>query len=136
MSSDLTSVLETYLAWRAKEHSEGLNPALFLTRNGTPLARYTAENVFRRLRIRVGVLRHKGGRYQPRLHDLRHAAAVHRLISWYRQGADVQRLLPQLATYLGHIHIAATQRYLTMTPELLHEASRRFEQYASGGQHE
>src|SRR5689334_19576324 len=52
------------------------------------------------------------------------------LISWYRQGADVQRLLPQLATYLGHVHIAATQRYLTMTPELLHEASQRFERYA------
>jgi site-specific recombinase XerD len=82
------------------------------------------------------VLRYDGGRYQPRLHDLRHAAAVHRLISWYRQGADVQRLLPQLATYLGHIHIAATQRYLTMTPELLHEASQRFERYALGGHHE
>jgi len=136
MSPDLTSVLETYVAWRAKEHSAEANAALFLTRNGAPLARYTTENVFRRLRIRAGVLRNEGGRYQPRLHDLRHAAAVHRLISWYRQGADVQRLLPQLATYLGHIHIAATQRYLTMTPELLHEASRRFEQYASGGPHE
>src|SRR5262249_36215833 len=45
------------------------------------------------------------------------------LISWYRQGADVQRLLPHLATYLGHVHIAATQRYLTMTPELLREVS-------------
>jgi hypothetical protein len=53
-----------------------------------------------------------------------------------RQGADVQRLLPQLATYLGHVHIAATQRYLTLTPELLHEASQRFEHYARGGQHE
>jgi integrase/recombinase XerD len=136
MSPDLTRVLETYVAWRAKEHSAEANAALFLTRNGAPLARYTTENVFRRLRIRAGVLRNEGGRYQPRLHDLRHAAAVHRLISWYRQGADVQRLLPQLATYLGHIHIAATQRYLTMTPELLHEASRRFEQYASGGPHE
>jgi site-specific recombinase XerD len=133
MSPDLIGVLETYVAWRAKEHSAGATAALFLTRNGAPLARYTAENVFRRLRIRAGVLRHDGGRYQPRLHDLRHAAAIHRLISWYRQGADVQRLLPQLATYLGHIHIAATQRYLTMTPELLHEASRRFEQYACGG---
>ena len=136
MGPDLISVLETYVAGRAKEHSTGANAALFLTRNGAPLARYTAENVFRRLRTRAGVLRHDGGRDQPRLHDLRHAAAVHRLISWYRQGADVQRLLPQLATYLGHIHIAATQRYLTMTPELLHEASRRFEQYACGGQHE
>jgi site-specific recombinase XerD len=136
MSPALSSALKMYVAWRTKEHSTKPEAALFLTRNGNPLARYTAENVFRRLRVRAGVVRHDGGRYQPRLHDLRHAAAVHRLISWYRQGADVQRLLPKLATYLGHIHIAATQRYLTMTPELLHEASQRFERYACGGQHE
>ena len=48
----------------------------------------------------------------------------------------MQRLLPQLATYLGHVHIAATQRYLTLTPELLREASQRFERYAQEGQHE
>jgi site-specific recombinase XerD len=76
------------------------------------------------------VFHQDGGRYQPRLHDLRHAAVVHRLVYWYRQGADVQRLLPQLATYLGHVHIAATQHYLTLTAELLQEASKRFEQYA------
>jgi hypothetical protein len=58
------------------------------------------------------------------------------LISWYRQGAAVQRLLPPLATYLGHFHIAATQRYLTLTPELLSAAGRRFERYALGGRHE
>ncbi len=71
-----------------------------------------------------------GGRCQPRQHDLRHAAAVHRLVYWYRQGADVQRLLPQLAKYLGHVHITATERYLTLTAELLQEANKRFEQYA------
>jgi hypothetical protein len=38
------------------------------------------------------------------------------LTAWYRAGADVQRLLPQLSTYLGHVSIAATQVYLTMTP--------------------
>lgn len=42
----------------------------------------------------------------------------------------MQRLLPQLATYLGHVDVAATQRYLAMTPDLLREASRRFERYA------
>ena len=47
-----------------------------------------------------------GARYQPRLHDLRHTFAVHRLTSWYRQGADVQKLLPQLSVYLGHVHLA------------------------------
>ncbi|WP_209262655.1 hypothetical protein [Thiorhodococcus minor] len=56
--------------------------------------------------------------------------AVHRLVAWYREGADVQRLLPQLATYLGHVDVAATQRYLTMTPALLDAASRLFERYA------
>jgi len=133
MSPALTAAVGTFMAQRAEEHSTESDTALFLTRTAIPLARHTAENIFRRLRVRAGVLCHDGGRYQPRLHDLRHAAAVHRLVSWYRQGADVQRLLPQLATYLGHIHIAATQRYLTLTPELLHEASLRFEQYARGG---
>jgi integrase/recombinase XerD len=136
MSPVLSGALGEYVAQRAKEHPTQLDGALFLTRTGTPVARHTAENVFSRLRLRAGVLRHDGGRYQPRLHDLRHAFAVHRLVSWYRQGADVQRLLPQLATYLGHVHIAATQRYLTLTPELLHEASQRFERYAQEGQHE
>jgi len=79
---------------------------------------------------KAAVSRHDGGRYQPRLHDLRHTWAVHRLVAWYQDGADVQRLLPALATYLGHVHIAATQCYLTMTPELLQAASLRFEQYA------
>ena len=56
--------------------------------------------------------------------------AVHRLLSWYREGADVQRLLPKLSTYLGHLDIAATQRYLTIIPEIQTQASRLFERYA------
>ena len=55
---------------------------------------------------------------------------MHRLTSWYRQGADVQALLPHLSVYLGHVHLRSTQVYLTMTPELLHEAGQRFERYA------
>jgi site-specific recombinase XerD len=130
MSAVLTDALQAYVTERTTEHGTQPEAALFLTRKGTPLLRHTAENIFRRLRVRAGVLRQNGGRYQPRLHDLRHAGVVHRLVYWYRQGADVQRLLPQLATYLGHVHIAATQRYLTLTAELLQEASKRFEQYA------
>ena len=88
------------------------------------------QKVFQRLRQKAGICRHDGARYQPRLHDIRHTSAVHHLTAWYRDGADVQRLLPQLATYLGHIQLASTQRYLTMTPELLEHANRRFEHYA------
>jgi integrase len=71
--------------------------------------------------------------FQPRLHDLRHTFAVHRLTEWYRQNADLQRMLPALSTYLGHVDLSATQRYLTMTPELLQQANHRFERYACGG---
>ncbi len=86
--------------------------------------------LFQRVRSAAGIQRDKGSSYPPRLHDLRHTSAVHRVVAWYRDGADVQRLLPQLATYLGHKDLRSTQRYLTMTPELLEEASLRFQHYA------
>jgi len=130
LGPDLINVLTTYATQRKKEHAVQPDAPFFISRVGSPIKRGTAEGTFSRLRRRTGVQRHDGGRFQPRLHDLRHSFATHRLVSWYRQGADVQRLLPQLATFLGHVHIAATQRYLTATPELLSEASKRFERYA------
>jgi site-specific recombinase XerD len=102
----------------------------FTTRTGGRLEAHTLQESFQRLRARAEVRRTDGTRYQPRLHDLRHTFAVHRLTSWYRQGADVQQLLPQLSVYLGHAHLASTQVYLSMTPELLQEANQRFERYA------
>jgi integrase len=127
----LTAVLRTYADDRYQRgHSNDPGAPFFMTRTGTAVKRGLAERAFVRLRDIAGIAREDGARYQPRLHDLRHSMAVHRLLAWYREGADVQRLLPQLATYLGHVDVAATQRYLTMTPELLREASQRFERYA------
>jgi len=37
---------------------------------------------------------------------------------------------------LGHVDLAATQKYLTLTPELRQQASERFLRYALGGSHE
>jgi integrase len=110
--------------------------AFFQTVGGSPVNRAAVERAFRVLRQAAGVQRTDGTRYQPRLHDLRHSFAVHRLVAWYRQGADVSRLLPKLSTFLGHIDLAATQHYLTLTPELSEQASRRFERYALRGGHD
>jgi len=67
-----------------------------------------------------------GGRGEgPRLHDLRHTFAVHTLLRWYREGADLQARLPVLATYLGHASIEGTQDYLQMTAELYPEIVSR-----------
>jgi integrase/recombinase XerD len=107
----------------------------FHQRDGSRVIQSTFTDSFRRLCEHANVRRQDGARYQPRLHDLRHTFAVHRLIAWYRQGADVQRLLPQLSVYLGHVNLAGTQVYLTMTPELLQEAGTRFERYAAQEPH-
>lgn len=69
-----------------------------------------------------------GGRGEgPRLHDLRHTFAVHTLLRWYREGADLTARLPVLATYLGHASIDGTQDYLQMTAELYPEIVSRSE---------
>lgn len=129
-SPRLGQVLQRYLT-RPKVVGWTADPAspFFTTRRGTRINSDTLEDCFRRVCQQAGVRRNDGARYQPRLHDLRHAFTVHRLIAWYRKGKDVQRLLPQLSVYLGHVHLAATQVYLTLTPELLHQANQRFEQY-------
>ena len=96
---------------------------------GIPLD--TLESNFARIRTKAGLQDPQGGSSTPRLHDLRHTFAVNRLVAWYREGADVQACLPLLSTYLGHSSISGTQAYLTMTPELLTEASKRFARYAT-----
>ena len=130
---DLIRVLTVYAAQRST-HLLGVPDTPFLlTRRDKRLSRSTAEEYFKHLRATAGVRRDDGARYQPRLHDMRHTFATTRLIRWYCDGADVQRLLPQLATYLGHVNIGGTQNYLSLTPELLRCASERFELYAMGG---
>jgi site-specific recombinase XerD len=131
-SPRLGHVLQGYLS-----RPTGLGPNIgkdtpfFTTKRGNRVNQYTVEDSFRRIRQEAAVRRDDGSRYQPRLHDLRHTFAVHRLTAWYRQNKDVQQLLPQLSVYLGHVHLAATQIYLTMTSELLNEANQRFEQYTA-----
>lgn len=128
----LTSELAAYARQRrCLPCPDGGKSPFFVTRRGKKIDKRCINENFRNLCAAAGVLRETTARYQPRIHDLRHTFAVHRLVAWYREGADVQRLLPQLSTYLGHLNIAATQRYLSMTPELLSEASRRFENYIS-----
>jgi site-specific recombinase XerD len=129
---DLCKALEAY--WTVRQRlplPDGTRSAFFCTGTGRRISLAKLERLFVRLREHAGIQRPASDRWQPRLHDLRHAFAVHRVIAWYREGADVQACLPLLATYLGHINLSGTQTYLTMTRELLGEASQRFERYAA-----
>jgi len=109
---------------------------LFTTRDGRPWSYTRVISWFQHVRRAAGISCPVGEPRPPRLHDIRHTSAVHRVLAWYRSGQDVQRLLPQLATYLGHLDVRSTQRYLQMTPDLLQAASQRFAQYAMEADHE
>ena len=133
IGSQLKNVLSLYSSMRVGEKGA----SFFTTRGGRRIKKLVVQEYFRILCQRAHICRNGGAGQQPRLHDLRHTFAVHRLTSWYQQGADVQKLLPHLSTYLGHVDIASTQVYLTMTPELLNEAGNQFERYAvEGGRNE
>ena len=136
LSDSLNSVIRTFIARRGNHYSAGGESRVFSSRNGTDLSDTTLGVAFRRLCAIASIRRNGGARNQPRMHDLRHSAAVHRVIAWYRSDADLNDLLPKLATYLGHAGLSGTQRYLTMTQELLAEASCRFEAFAGGHRHD
>jgi integrase len=106
--------------------------ALFLLRPKKPLQYPSAQSYFRQIVRAAGVPKNAPGRRGPLWHSLRHTFAVRRLLAWYRAGADVRSLLPNLAVYLGHVGPAQTYHYLTAAPELLSVAASMFEDYAGG----
>ena len=101
----------------------------FRTEQSPRLTLAGVEATFSRLRRRLGWTA-QGRTRQPRIHDLRHSFVVRRLLRWYQEGADVDRKILALATYLGHTGVAHTYWYCTAVPELLATTGQRFERFA------
>jgi len=99
------------------------------TRFGECAARYNFALVSRQVGLRASAGGHRHGR-GPRLHDMRHRFAARRLVEWYRTGTDVEREIPRLATYLGHVHVNETYWYIEAVPELLQLATERLQKSA------
>jgi len=81
---------------------------------------------FREL-IKEAGLEGRGHRVRPRPHDLRHTFAVRTLVNWYRCGEQIDRKMPALSTYLGHVSPESTYWYLQSVPELQCLISERLE---------
>ena len=60
---------------------------------------------------------------------MRHTMAVRTLLRWHREGAEVDRKMPALSTYLGHVEVSDTYWYLTAVPELMALTAARFQAY-------
>lgn len=133
VGDDLATVLRGYHDQQWSAWSTTAESTFLSCRERKPIKHQTARLVFKRMRAEAKVGREETARYQPRLHDFRHTFAITRLVTWYRDGKNVQRLLPHLSTYLGHARLQETTRYLHMTKELMQEASQCFERYALPG---
>jgi site-specific recombinase XerD len=97
---------------------------LFLNQRSRRLKHPSVNQTFRHLLGQCGI--HHSKHTGPRIHDLRHSFAVHRLLLWYRDGQDVNARLPWLATYMGHVDVHSTQVYLQPTAELIEQVNQRF----------
>ena len=95
-------------------------------RLGCALSLRQVRRVFDCLRNQLGWV-NRGAHANPRIHDLRHAFVVRRLLLWHAQGVDIDRAMLSLSTYLGHAMVTNTYWYLTGVPELMALAAGRFE---------
>jgi len=123
-------VLSEFVQYRDRAFGREL-PYFFVSRCGTRLDGGTVHRTFYRLSRQIG-LRGPTDRHGPRIHDFRHRFAVATLVQWYRSGQDVERRLPALSTYLGHVHVSDTYWYLTACPELMGLAVQRLERRWEG----
>src|SRR5256885_4401035 len=105
-------------------HPKG--PGFFVWEGGDRLIYDSVNRWFLLVACQIG-LRKPGDRRGPRLHDLRHYFAIRTLLNWYRSNADAEAHLPELATYLGHVHVRDSYWYLSATPELLKLATLRWQ---------
>jgi integrase/recombinase XerD len=91
----------------------------------------TIYSLFRKALLHCGIP-HGGRGKGPRVHDLRHSFAVHRLLQWYEEGADLNAKLPFLVAYLGHKDFTGTQKYLHLTAELFPNLTARMNEQFGG----
>ncbi|MCZ7661761.1 MAG: tyrosine-type recombinase/integrase [Thermoleophilia bacterium] len=121
-----TRALRRYLGRQDRLLPGLATAAFFISERGTRVTEWSARYTFAKLSQRCGLRAPAPGHGRgPRLHDMRHRFAVLTLVGWYRAGLDVERELPKLATYLGHVHVNETYWYLEAVPELLGLATER-----------
>lgn len=91
--------------------------------DSAPCDSHALATTYRRILRSIGITHRRG--QGPRIHDLRHTFAVHRLLRWYEEGANLAARLPLLAAYLGHVNVFSSQRYLHFTEDFLQTVTER-----------
>ena len=120
--------LRRYAGQRDRLCPNPRDPGFFLAEGGTRITEWALRWTFAKLSQQTGLRKpSKSHGKGPRLHDMRHRFAIKTLMRWYRDGFDIERQMPRLATWLGHAHVSDTYWYLSATPELMRLAARRLD---------
>ena len=119
--------LQDYSRQRHRRFPESESTAFFLSLGGRRLIYQNVHVTFHRIISQMGMADRKPRR--PCIHDLRHSFAMWTLCDGYRQGLDLERRLPLLSTYLGHVDPSSTYWYLSAAPELMGLAVDRLEKH-------
>jgi integrase/recombinase XerD len=127
LHSSTREALQRYAALRDSVFPRSSCTGFFVSERGTRLFYWGVNRWFLLVACQLG-LRKPGDRRGPRLHDLRHYFAIQTMLRWYQSKTDVETHLPDLTTYLGHVHARDTYWYLSAVPELLQLATRRRQQ--------
>jgi len=94
IAASLRTCLDTYLERRRRAGApKRVEAALFWSPRGGHYSHIGVQRGLSNL-LRVVCGKRPGRGTGPRVHDIRHAFAVHRLLRWYRDGIDVQAKLP------------------------------------------
>lgn len=101
---------------------------LFPSPTGGAYSMVTIYCTFRKLLEQSGIV-HRGRGKGPRIHDLRHSYAVHRMQKWFQEGIDLTTKLPILAAYMGHTTFRCTQHYVHLTLEFSTDLSTRLDNH-------
>lgn len=135
LAPSTVSALQAYERVRDRLAPTDQSSAFFLLDDERPMDIRAADYAFKLLRRKLGLCQQINGR-EPRLYDLRHTFVCHRVLTWYKAGEDVNRLMPQLSRYLGHKKVGDTYWYLSVIPELMACVSEQFSSFiqAQGGE--
>ena len=131
LHASTVAALRRYAAVRDSIYPKRTNPGFFVWDGGGRLGYDSVNRWFLLVACQTG-LRKPGDRRGPRVHDLRHHFAIQTMLQWYRTNTDVEARLPELSTYLGHVHVRDTYWYLSAVPELLQLATQRLQPKEAG----
>lgn len=123
INDSLLTVLQQYKEFRDKNPIEKIvfsESPFFITQRGNSCQGESVRIWFCDILNKAGISSKLGGN-PPRIHDLRHTAAVHCLEKMVIKGIDVYCALPMISVFLGHRDPRSTNNYLRMTKEMFPE---------------